>query len=95
MITSITSLFRALGLVVGLDDRVGSSFQPVANGSLHHLDMVEGSTPSLRATFLIDQSRYFTSLTASILTFAICGFVVYAISLILLLGVAKVMIHYE
>ena len=82
------------GLVLGRDERVGNSFQPVANGSLHHRDMVDGSTPSLRATFLIDQCRYFTRLTASLRTFAIWGFVVYDISMILLLSVAKVMIHY-
>ena len=86
MIASTISFFKAFGLVFGLDDLVGSSCHPVAKGNLHHLDIVDGSTPNLRATFLIDQCRYFTRLTASLLTFATCGFVVYDIFMILPLG---------
>jgi len=86
MIASTTSFLRAFGLVSGRYERVGNSCQPVAKGSLHHLDMVDGSTPNLRATFLIDQWRYLTRLTASLRTFAICGFVVYDIYMILPLG---------
>lgn len=55
MIARTPSSLRALGLAFGRDDRVGSSCQPVAKGSLHHLEMVDGSTPNLHATFLIDQ----------------------------------------
>jgi hypothetical protein len=71
MIASTISFFSALGLVFGHDDRVGSSCQPVAKGSSHHLDTVDGSTPNRRATFLIDQFRYFTKFTASLRTFGI------------------------
>lgn len=68
--------FEALGLVLGRDDLVGSSCQPVANGRLHHLEMVLGSTPYRRATLRMDQCRYTTKLTASRRTLAIWGFVV-------------------
>jgi hypothetical protein len=79
MIASTISLLRAFGLVFGRDDRVGNWCQPVAKGNRHQRDIVDGSTPNFRATSRIDRISYFTSLTASLRTFAICGFVVYAI----------------
>ena len=71
------SFVSAFGLVFGRDERVGNSCHPVAKGSLHHLEMVLGSTPNFSDTFLIDQLSHFTSRTASRLTFAMWGFVVY------------------
>jgi hypothetical protein len=79
MIAFTISSLRAFGLVCGRDDLVSNRHHPVARGSRHHLDMVDGSTPNFIATFRIDHRRYFTRLTASILTLDMCGFVVYAI----------------
>ena len=79
MMASTISRFKAFGLVLGREDRVGNSCQPVANGRRHQREMGLGSTPNRKATFLIDQCRYFTKFTASLLTFSILGFVVYAI----------------
>src|SRR3989344_4853441 len=93
MIAFTTSFFKAFGLVCGREDFVGIKRQPPQKSLRHHREMVLGCTPNRKATERIDQLRYFTKLTASLLTFGIFGFVVY-ISLILPLSVAKVMIHY-
>ena len=79
MIASTISFDSALGHVFGRDDLVSSLHHPVAMGSLHQRDIVDGSTPNFTATFRIDQFRYFTKLTASFLTFPMWGFVVYGI----------------
>src|SRR3990167_5185400 len=94
MIAFTTSFFKAFGLVCGREDFVGIKRQPPQKSLRHHREMVLGCTPNRKATERIDQLRYFTKLTASLLTFGIFGFVVY-ISLILPLSVAKVMIHYD
>src|SRR3989344_2657174 len=94
MIAETISLDSALGLVLGRDDFVEISCQPVAQGCLHHLDTVLARTPKRLATFLIDHFRYLTKFTASLRTFGIFGTFVYGIFLILALGVAKLMIHY-
>src|SRR3989344_1738236 len=94
MIAETISLDSALGLVLGRDDFVEISCQPVAQGCLHHLDTVLARTPKRLATFLIDHFRYLTKFTASLRTFGILGTFVYGIFLILALGVAKLMIHY-
>lgn len=68
----------AVGLFFGRDDRVGISCSPQVKSFRHQRMTVEGSTPYLRATFRILQFSIFTNLTASRLTFGMCGFFVYA-----------------
>ena len=79
MIKDMISFESAFGLVLGLEDLVGIKSQPVP--LLHHLDIVPTLTPNRSETLRIDQSRYFTRFTASLLTFGMFGFVVYAILL--------------
>jgi hypothetical protein len=62
----------------GFEESVGISRHPPVGSFLHQREIVLGSTPYRLATFRIDHPRYFTSCTASRLTFGMCGFFVYA-----------------
>ena len=83
MMAETISLGKAWGFDLGVDFLVGISCQPVPRGWRHQREMVLGSTPYLKATFLMLQWRYLTKLTASRRTLDKWGFVVYAISFIL------------
>jgi len=79
MMADIMFSLKAFGLVSGRELSVGISRHPPVGSFLHHLEIVLGSTPMCRDTLRIDHPRYFTSRTASLLTFGIYGFLVYGI----------------
>jgi len=83
MITSTTDLFNERGDDFGLELSVQIGFHPPVISLWHHLLTVPTLTPTYLATFLIDQFRYFTNLTACMRTFGRLGFVVYAMLYIL------------
>jgi hypothetical protein len=77
----------ALGDVFGLDDRVSIFRNPPVSSFLHHFTMALCVYPKYRATFLVDHPFCLTRYTASRRTRGRCGFMLYAMYVILEQGV--------
>jgi len=72
---------KALGWFLGIGSLVGIGRWPKFLSFRHHLTIALWLNPVYRDTCHVDHPRHFTSLTASMRTFAKCGFFEYAIYL--------------